>query len=456
MAKSSPHPELVHIYKLLKAGERAEAAKRLKAYLAHNKRDATAWWLLSLALTTPEHIEKALQNVLKLDPTHDKAQARLAQLRGAPPEPSAPPVAPQDAAGPETRVPDDEPDENLFFGTLGRAAPRPSGARSKVVQPLDTPPAAPGDASPAAGTSNVPFYDTFLLSDKVLSFEEYAATTDIAYDPFTGAPVYDPFTHIPPNDDPFSAPDVPALTVQDRVDGQDDQPAQGRTWADQFLAVTVVAFSALVLVAFVLFALNEGGTIDLDIFATSRDMTTLQAASFAIDYPEGYNQRCRQEALGYTVCGIANHALYNEVDWFVDQDVDIGAMLSAALSASFDASVPDEQLSIIVMDVPMHSRSYDNGSWAKTQYEYYQRNPHWDPNASVTYNGREDIVVDGYPAYYYKYTSTGSWVEAAWDLYIPHDGIMFWMRATYFAERGRRIPQDIIDEMIDSIDINPA
>lgn len=450
MPHTTPPQELVNAYKLLKAGQRKEAGQQLKTYLAQHPENADAWWLMSFTVGKPDQVEKCLRAALKIDPQHEKARAKLAQL--ARPAPEAP-----DAAPPPSSSTIEDPDERLFFETIRTGSQRGSKPRSAVVQPLSAAP--PESPAPQAAAFSMPLED---LADDALpakpastiSFAEFAANVFIERDPLSGEPLHSPFVMIPPDDDPFaelSAPDADAA----QTTGMDRLRSAGRTGADHLLALIVGAFAVLVLVSFVLYALDQGGTIALNIFAKKTAMTELNAATFSIEYPQGWDQRCRYEALGYQVCGIANHALYNEVDWFVDQQVDIGAMISAAFSASFTGSVPNEQISIVVMDVPMNSSSYDDGSWAKTRYEYYQQGWVFDPTAAVTYNGREDIRVDGYTAYYYKYTSAGLWKDAAWDVYIPHDGIVFWLRATFSGERGDRIPQDIIDDMIASIDINP-
>lgn len=458
MSHATPPQELVNAYKLLKAGKRKEAGQQLKTYLAQNPDNADAWWLMSFTVGKPDQIEKCLHTALKIDPQHEKARAKLAQLGG--PAPAALDDAPPDetAAPPSSGSAIEDPDERLFFETIRTDSRRESKPRSAVVQPLSAAPPEPSTA-PQAAAFSMPLDD---LADDALparpastiSFAEFAATVYIERDPFSGEPMHSPFATIPPDDDPFAGLEVPVAPAVQTTE-MDRPHSTGRTGADHLLALIVGAFAVLVLVSFVLYALDQGGTISLNIFARKTAMTELNTATFSIKYPQGWNQRCRQEALGYQVCGIANHALYNEVDWFVDQQVDIGAMLQAAFSASFTGTVPDEQISIVVMDVPMNSTSYDNGSWAKTQYEYYQQGWVFDPTAEVTYNGREDIEIDGYTAYYYRYTSVGLWKDAAWDVYVPHDGIVFWMRATFSGERGDRIPQHIIDDMITSIDINP-
>lgn len=552
MANSTPHPEVKQAYKLFKAGKRQAAGKLLRSYLTNHQDDADAWWLLSHVVTAPEIAQKALQTVLKLDPAHEKARAKLVQLGGEPPPPpsapfttgsgpaediataleeplpwqqpetdsaqaaqpeQAPPQTPAQPAQPVQPPPprpssnpftvpvddesaweppedaslaipesldessslDEEPDDSMFFDITGDAPKPTTGGRSKVLQPLSAS-APPGSRSDDIGTGagaiaaggaltagrdtdggddglDAGFDDSFTddFDDSFpmpaaggSQFEQFAATLTVEYDPFSGEPVRNPFKEIPLSDDPFETSGTDNVVPgRKRAAGQATEPTGERTGADQLLTVGVVGFSVLVMVTFVLFALNEGGRIELGIFSGSANTETLEGDNFELEYPDHYHQRCRREALGYLVCGIASQPFYNEVDLFVDQDFTISP------------GVMSPGLSVIVMDVPEASGSYYNGSWAKTLYNRAQQGDHFDPDAVVTYNGREDITVDGYAAFYYKYTSEGIWNEAAWDLYIPHDGIVFWMRATFFGNQVDRIPQHVIDDMIDSIDINP-
>jgi predicted Zn-dependent protease len=96
MAKSPPPPELVEAYRLLKAGQRQAAGQKLQAYMADHKDDPQAWWLMAHAVGKPDHVRRCLESVLKLDPTHEKARAKLAKLQPAPePQPAAPPPPPR-------------------------------------------------------------------------------------------------------------------------------------------------------------------------------------------------------------------------------------------------------------------------------------------------------------------------------------------------------------------------
>lgn len=108
-------PELIQAHKLLKAAERGEAAKVLKAYLSKNPRDARAWWLMAHAVTRPDNVQMCLEHVLAINPEHAKARARLDELLG--------PL-------------DDEPDDS-FFGVSS------AGAEGQVSAPTTPAPAGP-------------------------------------------------------------------------------------------------------------------------------------------------------------------------------------------------------------------------------------------------------------------------------------------------------------------------
>jgi hypothetical protein len=184
--------------------------------------------------------------------------------------------------------------------------------------------------------------------------------------------------------------------------------------------------------------------------------STLDGGLFTIDYPAGWNARCEREALGYPVCGVANHELYNEVDFFAGKEIDLGALIAEGMRQSLTGEgLPAERMSVIVMDVPRTSLAYDDGSWAKTKYEWHQRGFSTDPDAEVTYE-RRTIEVDGNAAYYYAFTSASTWYEAAWDVYVEHGGIILWLRVDYAAPRKSSIPQDIVDLMIESIRFTPG
>ncbi len=452
MAESPSSPELVNAYHLLKAGQRPEAGRILKSYLAQNPKDAKGWWLMAHAISEPDQVRRCLETVLQLDPTHTKARARLNELLAPP-------------------VPDDEPDDSFFLGAISsRPAtiqpihleadstpppPTPSAPAPPTLSRSKLPPAKPREepafsAPPSTSTDGTPSFEDFLRAD-----------------PFAAPSHDDPFEGIP--DGSGGGPSVRSFVrsaIGDsggtaEVSGASAFTPEGsvddeRHSVERLIGFGLVAIAIVVVVALVLFLAENQGWIGSKGGGGVPSMTTLDGASFSVDYPQGWDMRCEHESMGYSVCGIANHAFYNEVDSFVGKQVDIGQMLSQSFSMMFSGdSLPDTDVSIIVMDVPPTSASYDNGSWAKTQYELYQDGWTFDDSAKVNYVQDQRQIGD-YPAYYYEYTSKGRWVTAAWDIYIPHDGLTLWLRATFFADKGKTIPQDMIEAMIDSIAVKPV
>jgi hypothetical protein len=208
------------------------------------------------------------------------------------------------------------------------------------------------------------------------------------------------------------------------------------------------AIVAVIIFALLVYGLDSSGIVNRG--GDVPDLTTLDSSTFAIDYPKGWDQRCETEWQGYPVCGIANHRWYNEVDRFAGTNIDLGQMVGDLFgSALTGEDVPEESVSIIAMDVPRTSWAYDDRSWAKTLYEWgFGDNPNYEQDV---------IQVDGRQAYYYEYTSKGkSFTWAAWDVYIEHDGIVFWLRVDYFADRKGDIPHELVAKMIESIDIKSA
>lgn len=418
--------------------------------------------VFSAAAFAPAQTDSAAEDSEPDDPPAWTAPAALTDI-----EPDAP-----DA---EANVLDEEPDDSMFFTPTPPR--RESSGRSKIVQPLNASPPAPASSlpSPTVGSAAVTgggsfiassnddgddddaFDDTFDMDFDApdttpgipppppppdgTSFEAFALTNTVDYDPFSGEPVHNPFAEIPQTDDPFDGPDAVVAALSKRTAPDEPPTATRRTTGDTVLTLSVVGFSVLVMVFLALFVLDERGSIDMDIFSAAGGAKTLETARFELEYPSGYDMRCRTERFGYDVCGIVRDAVFNEVDQFVDPN------------SPQTAGVMAPGLSIIVMDVPESSPAYQGSSWAKSFYTLYEQNDYVDPDARVTYNGREDIRVDGHTAYYYEYTNEGLWHEAAWDLYIPHDGTVFWLRATFFGMDDERIPQHVIDDIIDSIEI---
>lgn len=405
----SKAPELVEAYNLIKAGQRVEANRILKPYLAANPRDIDAWWLMAHAVNKPETVQKCLQQILKLDPDHAKAKEKLARLASAPPAPKAEP-------GPA-------------------APPPPAEPAATVSRPLDP------FATPLDG-----------------GFDPYNTYEDAPADPF-GAP--DAGFSVAPGsgNQPEWGPglafvgdvgsDAPPIESADRPKPPQPRKKEAATSGadlETIIGVVVIGVAVIVLIGLGLFMADKRGWIDLG-SANKPAMTQLDAISFKVDYPKNWDTRCLSDTSGYPVCGIANHYLYNQVDYYTGRSFDFSTMfaqMSNDLLWGTNEDLPDRQISIVIMDVLPSSPSYDDASWAKTNYE------------------KKEMTVDGHKAYYYEFTSTDSGgllgsggQEAVYDVYVPHDGLIMWMTVQIYAEKKGDVPDSLIQDIIRSIKITP-
>jgi hypothetical protein len=96
--------ELKKAVEIIRAGKRADAVPILAEVLHHAPKNATAWFLLGYALDDQKQKTFAFEQVLKLDPGHEKAKAQLAKLREVPSAPSPEPI-PETAPTPPEKVP---------------------------------------------------------------------------------------------------------------------------------------------------------------------------------------------------------------------------------------------------------------------------------------------------------------------------------------------------------------
>ena len=83
----SVNDQLQRAYQLIRAGNRQESVQVLMPILRADPANADAWWLLANAVTDPNQKKRALQEVLKLRPTDDRARRMLEQLEPPPPPP---------------------------------------------------------------------------------------------------------------------------------------------------------------------------------------------------------------------------------------------------------------------------------------------------------------------------------------------------------------------------------
>ncbi len=72
--------QLQQAYNLIKGGQKEQAVRILVPILRQNENDINAWWLLANAVTKPDDVREALENVLRLKPDHENARKMLERL----------------------------------------------------------------------------------------------------------------------------------------------------------------------------------------------------------------------------------------------------------------------------------------------------------------------------------------------------------------------------------------
>lgn len=85
MMNSTDDELLLKAEQLLREGKKQQAAPLLEDYVRANKNSSRGWWALSFALPEVEEQIECVEHVLKLNPTHTSAHARLAKLKSAAP-----------------------------------------------------------------------------------------------------------------------------------------------------------------------------------------------------------------------------------------------------------------------------------------------------------------------------------------------------------------------------------
>jgi hypothetical protein len=79
----STNRDLVRAYELIEADKHDEARVILDTYLATNKDNPDAWWLYAYAVNNPQDAQRALNNVLRLNPSYPGAKELLNETQGA-------------------------------------------------------------------------------------------------------------------------------------------------------------------------------------------------------------------------------------------------------------------------------------------------------------------------------------------------------------------------------------
>lgn len=85
MMNSTDNELLQKAEQFLREGKKQQAAPLLEEYLRGNINSARGWWALSFAVSEVEEQIECVERILKLNPTHTAAQARLEKLRSAAP-----------------------------------------------------------------------------------------------------------------------------------------------------------------------------------------------------------------------------------------------------------------------------------------------------------------------------------------------------------------------------------
>ncbi len=107
-------PKILEYAELLLGEDKAEEARLLLfAYLKRNPASAPAWWILSRAVEDVQQEMDCLERLLRLDPAHAQARARLDELKPTPAPPPAHPLSP--SVSPFVFLDDEpKPDEKDF------------------------------------------------------------------------------------------------------------------------------------------------------------------------------------------------------------------------------------------------------------------------------------------------------------------------------------------------------
>ncbi len=72
--------QLQKAYNLIKAKKKAEANKLLLSILKAEQNNAVAWWLLAHTINNTAKQRQALEQVIRIQPNHQAAQAKLDKL----------------------------------------------------------------------------------------------------------------------------------------------------------------------------------------------------------------------------------------------------------------------------------------------------------------------------------------------------------------------------------------
>lgn len=445
-------PDLARAAELLQAGQRETAGRLLKAYLTAHPRDAEGWWLMSQAVSQPGNVRTCLERALRLRPDDDRVRTRLAQLD-----------LPQ------------EPDDSFFqFDT----PPAPPAVVSSVVSSV--PPFSSPFVTPFTSSAALPA-DPATVHVPARQAPAYRTGASAPFDPALDLGVtFDPFAGIEPESNPFTAlrgqqpgtghqpewgPGLGFVSERGRSAPAPARPARRSAPSSTLIGALVVIFALIALGSVLALAAKQRGWLKGGL----PEMETLDAGSFSLEYPEAWGGLCKADAQGNPVCGVANDPRYNEVDFYTGAQVDMAQMFTSAIGGLFSyEQAPGLMVSVIAMDVPETSYLYMQESQAKVAYEMAVEYPTLVGGDYQLDYEETAPVIDGRAARVYRVTmeNTSGALEsfvmgggdaAHYDVYIPHDGKMFWMIVQIYNWSDREeIPHNVIEHMINSINLKTS
>jgi peroxiredoxin len=187
-------PKILEYAELLLGEDKAEEARLLLfAYLKRNPASASAWWILSRAVEDVQQERDCLERVLRLDPAHAQARARLDELK---PTPASPPArSPGSSVSPFVFFDDepkpDEKDFDPFAVGVFRPAdsvpgsgqrPKPAAPAASEVPAWAAPPAPPKESGPSVQPQPAPRKKrTWVVDVMVILLVLFGLTTVVGY-----------------------------------------------------------------------------------------------------------------------------------------------------------------------------------------------------------------------------------------------------------------------------------
>jgi hypothetical protein len=231
----------------------------------------------------------------------------------------------------------------------------------------------------------------------------------------------------------------------------------------------MIAIAVVALIGVVAFVANQMDWVNLW-GEKPVQMTSLSQGAFTMDVPEGWDVQCLSDPMGNPVCGIANHAACQDVEYYTGREVDLGAQLMEMFQNPYSndyEDLPDTCISVIIMDVTTNSPAYDPASYSMTAYNDAEAGYYGFLGEDFSYDFDKQSdpprQINGRDAYYYHFTSEyhfdypligdSSTYTTSYDVYIPYGDRMVWLFTNIFTGKRGDIPDDILEDMINSIQI---